>query len=248
MQKIAAENNLSETAFFVGRAGRYHIRWFTPTTEVQLCGHATLASAAVIFGRLGDTSARLEFDSRSGRLGVFRQYVTRSDARQEEWIILDFPVHTYRPTQLSAEVLQAIGGHPRQSYETDHGLWIVAFGSAEEVQRLRPDFSVLRGHSSCVVATAPGPNAGLAERDEGRPVDFVSRYFAPSHGIDEDPVTGSAHCVLTPFWAEKLGKSQLLARQLSQRGGVLRCELKADRVWIGGQASFYLDGTLILPA
>lgn len=225
---IAAENNLSETAFLVGGEGRYRIRWFTPTVEVDLCGHASLASAHVIFEIL-EANRRLEvvhFESASGPLAVRRDGLV---------LTLDFPSRPPTPTQASEGFAEALGGAP-----VELGLsrdFLALFESEEDVRALRPSFRDLARFAHAVIATAPGHGC-----------DFVSRFFAPAEGIDEDPVTGSAHCTLIPFWSSRLGKTRLHARQVSARGGELFCEDRGERVSIGGRAVLYLAGTVHVPA
>jgi PhzF family phenazine biosynthesis protein len=222
---IAAENNLSETAFLVGGAGRYHIRWFTPTVEVDLCGHATLASAFVVFERLEPGRDTVVFDSQSGPLTI---------TRQAGVLFLDFPSRPPAPVDVPAD-LGAILGRAPQEVALARDL-VALFGSEDEVRALQPDFRRLAGLDVSVAATAPG-----------RDCDFVSRFFAPNFGIDEDPVTGSSHCTLIPYWARRLGKTRLFARQVSQRGGELACEDRGERVRIGGRAVEVLSGVIRLP-
>ncbi len=226
LQQIAAENNLSETAFFVGSAGHYALRWFTPTTEVDLCGHATLASAFIILNTLAPSLDEVSFQTRSGALGV------RRDGHD---LVMNFPAQPPRPVAAPAALLAAMGGTPTEVLAAQD--FMLVYASAQEIEALRPDFRLLlqlplRG----VIATAPGEE-----------VDFVSRFFAPKCGIDEDPVTGSAHCALTPYWAERLGKRRLLARQLSRRGGLLGCTVRDSRVDIAGRCVKYLDGWISVP-
>lgn len=230
MQKIAAENNLAETAFYVstGEPGQYHIRWFTPAVEVDLCGHATLATAYVVFF-LEEKPAvdRITFDSRSGPLNVCRE--------KDGWLVLDFPADVVQKATLQPPALTAaFTEKPKAVYKgkTDY---MLVFGSQADIEALTPDFRELvtvpaRG----VIVTAPGKD-----------VDFVSRFFAPQSGIDEDPVTGSAHTTLIPYWADQLGKTELTARQLSARGGFLKCKLNEDRVEIAGQVQLYLKGEIL---
>lgn len=225
MQKIALENNLSETAFFTGAEGRYALRWFTPVTEVDLCGHATLAAAWVIRNEHGDLTDSLQFQTRSGQLGVH--------VRGEQYT-LDLPSLKPDPCTPPRELLEALGARPVQVYQAED--YLVEVENEQEVRRLHPDFRKLmeiarRG----VIVTAPG------ER-----VDFVSRWFGPKVGVDEDPVTGSAHACLAPFWAEKLGKKELQAEQISQRGGRLNCSIKGNRVFISGKCVKFMEGTLHL--
>lgn len=223
MQTIAAENNLAETAFFVAREGGFHIRWFSPKTEVDLCGHATLASAWVLLERRGYTGDRVEFDSASGPLSV---------ERVGGMFWLDFPT---RPASEgpAGTVGAALGGSIVESLTSkrDH---MLVYESAEDVIALQPDFAALaRTGVFAAIATAPGG---------GR--DYVYRFFAPSQGIPEDPATGSAQCALMPYWAAKLGRETLQSRQVSMRGGEFSCELRGDRVRIGGQVFPYLEGAI----
>ncbi len=224
MQAIAAENNLAETAFFRRENGHYALRWFTPTVEVELCGHATLASAYVIFRFLEPGRNSVEFRTmKAGRLGV---------SREGDVLTLDFPALPPEPCPLPPELPAALGARPSETHR--HGGRLLAvFARAQEVAALKPDFGALvrHGHGD-VIVTAPGEGG----------VDFVSRFFAPAYGIDEDPVTGSAHCVLAPYWAKRLGKETLEARQVSARGGTLRCTLKGARVAISGRCALYLEG------
>jgi PhzF family phenazine biosynthesis protein len=219
LQAIAAENNLSETAFIVGREGGYELRWFTPTVEVDLCGHATLAAAFVIFTELGFAGEAVQFQTKSGALGA---------TRAGDVITLDFPAW---PAQRCAEVpaimAEALGWLPRELFKTRD--YLAVFSSEEEIRSLAPDLPLL-ARLDClgVICTAPGVDS-----------DFVSRFFAPGAGVPEDPVTGSAHSTLIPYWSARLGKKQLFARQLSRRGGELFCEDRGGRVGIGGRAALY---------
>ena len=229
MQALALENNLSETAFFVKNSeGRYKLRWFTPTVEVELCGHATLASAFAIWNCLGDTSPTLGFDTRSGLLEV-----TEDDGM----IVLHFPaVGSKECRQPPGALAEGLGRAPVEVLtagpEPQPSSYLALYETEQEIRDLAPDFRILMNLGKvCVNATAPGTDA-----------DFVSRFFAPSFGIDEDPVTGSAHCALTPYWAQRLGKNKLHARQVSARGGELFCEKLADGVLIGGYAVLYMEG------
>nr|AIA10552.1 phenazine biosynthesis-like protein [uncultured bacterium] len=226
MQKIALENNLSETAFFVKKNGVYEIRWFTPTIEIDLCGHATLASAFVIFNQLGETESVINLHShRSGNLSV---------EKQGDVLVLDFPSHPPVECELPAAVAEAVGAAPAKSWEAQGNMLLLLFESEDEIKTLQPDMSALsRLEFDEVIVTAKGADA-----------DFVSRLFAPRIGIPEDPVTGATHCSLIPYWAEQLGREKLYARQLSARGGELFCELVGDRVKIGGNATLYLKGEI----
>ena len=225
MQALAAENNLSETAFFVGRDGAYEIRWFTPLTEVDLCGHATLASSHVIFRHLGFAGEAIRLSSKSGPLVV---------RRDGELLVLDFPARPPEPRADDPILAEALGRKPREVWMARDP--VAVFGEEDEVRTLRPDSSKLAALGTFgVMVTAPG-----------REVDFVSRYFAPAEGIPEDPVTGAAHCTLVPFWSRRLGKTRLHARQVSARGGELWCVDRGARVEIAGRAVTYLVGTVEL--
>jgi PhzF family phenazine biosynthesis protein len=236
MQQIAAENNLAETAFFVSlpAGADFHLRWFTPTFEIDLCGHATLATAHVLWQELGWRKDELVFDSQSGLLRVRRE----ADGR----LVLDFPSRPPKPlaaTDVPPALTAALGpgAAQPQAVLVSRDL-VVEFARPDEVLALRPNFAALEGIGYVgVIATAPGP--------EG--VDFISRFFAPEVGVPEDPVTGSAHSTLIPFWAAKLGKTELFARQESARGGELWCRLRGDRVDIGGYAVTYLRGQIDVP-
>lgn len=223
MQAIAAENNLSETAFFVPEAGDYALRWFTPTTEVELCGHATLASAYVVFRHLEPARTVVTFRSRSGPLAV---------AREGEGLAMDFPALPPAPVEPPAPLVEGLGRAPEAVLA---GMdYLAVFGSADAVASLTPDPAALsRLDRRGVIATAPG-----------RDCDFVSRFFAPKAGIVEDPVTGSAHCLLVPYWSKRLGKSRLVAHQISARGGEIDCENRGARVKLVGRAVQYLEGTI----
>lgn len=229
LQAIAAENNLAETAYLVPAGPRWELRWFTPTTEVVLCGHATLASAFVLWHCCGESAESLEFKTRySGRLRV---------TRHAHWLQLDLPAHDIDPAQAPADLVAAMGAAPAEVRAGPN--WLLRYPDAATIRGLEPDLRALsRLPERGVIVTSPGDEPG---------VDFVSRYFAPNFGVDEDPVTGAAHCMLAPFWAERLGRQQLTARQLSRRGGSLRCEAAGDRVRVAGQAVLYLTGTIMVP-
>jgi PhzF family phenazine biosynthesis protein len=229
LQAIAAENNLSETAFFVPEGEGYALRWFTPALEVDLCGHATLASAFVIGRFLRPEKRRLEFRTlKAGTLVV---------TRQGDELSMDFPAWPSTPAELPTGLTAALGGGTPAAYLTGKRDGMAVFNTAAEVAALKPDFAALkRLFPFAVIATAPGDNG----------VDFVSRFFAPGGGIDEDPVTGSAHCALIPYWAGRLGKTRFEARQISQRIGVLNCALDGDRVTIAGRAQLYLEGHITI--
>ena len=223
MQAIAAENNLAETAFFVPHGDDYAIRWFTPAVEVPLCGHATLASGWVVLNRLEPQRAGVTFHSQSGPLTV---------ARDGERLAMDFPAIAVEPSAGNAGIEAALGARPKSLHSGFQ--WLAEYETEAQVRALKPDFTakaLLDIHA--VIATAPGDDC-----------DFVSRFFAPQAGIDEDPVTGSAHSRLVPYWARRLGKPKLFARQVSARGGELWCELKGERVTMAGHAALYLEGTI----
>jgi len=223
LQSIAAENNLSETAFFVKRGERYHLRWFTPAVEVDLCGHATLASAFVIFHRLEPGREEIVFDTRSGELRV---------RREGDLLCMDFPARPPVPCGTPAGLAEGLGKTPESVWSSRDLLAV--FGSEKEVRELAPRMEILRRLDAfAVIASAPGDN-----------VDFVSRFFAPRAGIDEDPVTGSAHSTLIPYWAGRLGKKQLRALQVSRRGGELWCQDLGSRVLIKGRCVLYLEGRI----
>lgn len=225
MLQIAAENNLAETAYFVAEPDGYRLRWFTPAVEVDLCGHATLAAAYALMECLGFGGDQVTFHSRSGPLTV---------ARAGALYTLDFPARPGKPQPVDPALCAALGAEPQAILAARDTMCV--FESAAEVRALRPNMEALKAlEPFAVIATAPGEDC-----------DFVSRFFAPKQGIDEDPVTGSAHCTLTPYWSARLGKSNLFARQISARGGELRCEDRGDRVRIGGHAALYLTGFIEL--
>ena len=228
LQAIAMENNLSETAFLVAADAGYELRWFTPTVEVELCGHATLAAAHVLFEHLAYTNDAIAFQTRSGELRVHRAGVG---------LTLDCPASELTVTEVETAVCDALGGMASEALavgENGHSLLCV-YEFEEDVAGLSPDFPALCAATGrCVIATAPGNDC-----------DFVSRFFAPQFGIDEDPVTGSAHCSLVPYWAGRLHASELQARQISARGGQLACELRGGRVLMTGSAVTYMRGTVL---
>ncbi|MBN2433460.1 MAG: PhzF family phenazine biosynthesis protein [Acidobacteria bacterium] len=227
LRQIAAENNLSETAFFVPADQEFELRWFTPVSEVDLCGHATLATAHVLFRHLGFDRDLIPFRTRQrGRV-----HVERSGDR----LVLDFPAWAPVATKPPASLLAGLAPKPRQVFLSRD--YLALYDHEDQIATLVPDYGALsRVDVTGIIVTAPG-----------RESDFVSRFFAPREGIPEDPVTGSAHCTLAPFWAERLGKTELYARQLSPRGGELFCRLSGDRVKIGGRAVTYLEGKIEVP-
>ncbi len=235
MQAIAAENNLAETAFFVPTKDGYHLRWFTPSQEVPLCGHATLASAFVIFAEI-DAIEVVRFQTQSGLLTV---------RRSGEMLQMDFPRYVLAPVEAPPALLTGLRLPPREVFKTlahsqDQAAteidYYAVYDTEAEVRALAPDFAALSQLNLLgVVVSAPGDG-----------VDFVSRYFAPRLGIPEDPVTGSIHCALVPYWAARLGRRTLRARQVSQRGGDLFCEVTENRVLIAGSAVKYLEGEIFI--
>jgi len=228
LQSIAAENNLAETAFLLKRNGDYEIRWFTPTVEVDLCGHATLASAFVIFVLQGHSDDEICFYSRfSGELRV---------RRQDDILFLDFPVDRLEASGLKKEIAQSIGVEVLEVYK-GRGDLLAVVESEAIVKALQPDLKLVEALDA----------RGLIVTAKGESVDFVSRFFAPQSGINEDPVTGSAHTTLLPYWYKKTGKKAFIARQLSSRGGTLDCRLDGDRCYIGGTAVLYSEGVIHLP-
>jgi PhzF family phenazine biosynthesis protein len=227
LQKISMENNLSETAFYVKEKEHFLIRWFTPEVEVDLCGHATLAAAHVLFEHENFQGDELPFFShRSGKLSV---------KKSSKGLTLDFPTDTVARATLSKDLLDCFKEKPLEAFRGKTDV-VLVFEKEEHIQQLQFDLSKIEViHARGVIATAKGEN-----------VDFVSRFFGPQVGVPEDPVTGSAHTTLTPIWAEKLGKNKLTARQLSKRGGALTCELFGERVEITGRAVTYLEGKIFV--
>lgn len=226
MQNIAAENNLAETAFLIKQKNNYVLRWFTPEVEMDLCGHATLASAYVIFNFIQQSLDEVEFETKSGILTV---------KKSGDLLSMDFPSRVPIRTKSSILLEEALGVKPVEVWKSRDLL--VILDDEKAVQKLRPDFEKMKliEDSFAVIVSSKGDS-----------VDFVSRFFAPNAGIPEDPVTGSAHCTLVPYWAERLGKNKLHAGQLSKRGGELFCELVENRVVISGYASLFLKGTIYL--
>jgi PhzF family phenazine biosynthesis protein len=226
MQQIAMENNLSETAFFVPVENGFHIRWFTPVAEVNLCGHATLAAAHVIFSHLNYPENGISFQSRSGILKV---------TRENDLIVLNFPASPVKSVEIPADVAKAFHIQPVVCYQGRDDYMLV-YENEKQVKELKPDFQQLvRAKTRGVICTSASEKC-----------DFVSRFFAPAVGVNEDPVTGSAHTMLIPFWSEKLGKKELTARQISARGGILYCKNLGERVAIGGKAVTYLVGEITI--
>jgi PhzF family phenazine biosynthesis protein len=234
MQKIAMENNLSETAFFVPAGeGRYDLRWFTPATEVPLCGHATLASSWVVFNKLSPQLTRVEFSTKSGILSVERA--------EGDLLAMALPVYQAQPkaSAFADDLAQVFGRRPLEVFSANYSLAV--FASEADIAALEsggalPDVLVRHGELG-VIVTAKGGASGF---------DFVSRFFVPGRGVAEDPVTGAAHAALVPFWSRRLGKTQLRARQMSARGGTLVCELLGDRVVLKGKCAPYLSGVITI--
>ncbi|MHC4657791.1 MAG: PhzF family phenazine biosynthesis protein [Planctomycetota bacterium] len=224
MQAIAAENNLSETAFVVRKGDGYELRWFTPKMEVDLCGHATLASAFVIFNYIEGSAESVRFSTKSGVLSV---------KREVKLLVMDFPAWQVVKASAPKELVAGLGAEPAEVWCSERD-YLVVYESEDDIKLLNPNFEELKKLDRlCVCVTAPG-----------RKSDFVSRFFAPGAGIDEDPVTGSSHCELVPYWSERLGKKKLHAFQLSQRGGELFCEALGGRVRIAGHAVIYVKGVI----
>ena len=227
MQNIAAENNLAETAFFVPSKKGYDLRWFTPTVEMDLCGHATIASGYVLFEILGSDQSFLRFQTRSGELTV---------EKTGDRYVLDFPSRPAVQVEAPAGLIEAIDAEPKEVLKSRD--FMLVYESEADILAINPDFNLLsKLDVHAVIVTAKGDSS-----------DFVSRFFAPKVGVNEDPVTGSAHCTLIPYWVDKLGKNDLYARQVSSRGGELFCELRGDRVKIGGNAVLYLTGEIFIKA
>ena len=228
MQAIAAENNLAETAFFVPEAGRYGLRWFTPTQEVPLCGHATLASAFVIFTEIDPVLGSVEFSTQSGTLTV---------TRAGDLLRMDFPRHALTEVEAPFSLLVGLRAVPSRVYfVSESPNYYAVYATEAEIRALTPEFAEITQLDALgVIATAPGEDC-----------DFVSRYFAPKLGIPEDPATGSTHCALAPYWGERLGKTELFAQQVSVRGGDLFCTVTDQRVLISGQAALYSRGEIFV--
>ena len=225
LQAIAQENNLSETAFFVPAEDGYHIRWFTPVAEVDLCGHATLATAYVILNIMDPSLSRVSFRSRSGILTV---------SKEGDLLSMDFPSQAPHPCDAPTDLLEGLGKRPLEVLCSED--FFVVFSNEREVREVVPDMTKLKNVSlRGVIVTALGEES-----------DFVSRFFAPKYGIPEDPVTGSAHCALTPYWSARLKKKALKAHQVSKRGGELFCSDHGERVMVAGRAVKYLEGMITL--
>ncbi|HKI88610.1 MAG TPA: PhzF family phenazine biosynthesis protein [Draconibacterium sp.] len=226
LQNIAQENNLSETAFFIYAENGFYIRWFTPVVEVNLCGHATLATAHVLFNHLNYSEKEIKFESRSGILRV---------KKEGEWLVLNFPASFVKEIEMPKKVKEAFSNTPQKCFRGRDDLMLI-YRNEEDILNLNPNFQKIdeidvRG----IIVTA-----------KSEKFDFVSRFFAPAVGVNEDPVTGSAHTMLIPYWSKKLNKTELTAKQVSARGGILKCNYLNDRVEIGGKAVTYLTGTIVI--
>jgi PhzF family phenazine biosynthesis protein len=228
MQQVAAEMNLSETAFLSPHRNGYNIRWFTPTTEVDLCGHATIASAHILY-ETGNISPNetIVFHSKSGYLQA---------KKNNDWIELDFPATPEEPATLLPSMMMALCITARYVGQSKFD-YLVEVESEKIVREMKPDFNILR--------TIPCRGVIVTAKSDSKEFDFISRYFAPAYGIDEDPVTGSTHCCLAPYWSKQLAKTEFTAFQASSRGGILHVKLQGDRVILGGQAVTVLKGELV---
>jgi len=227
MQQVAAENNLAETAFVLRVDNGFSLRWFTPTVEIQLCGHGTLASAHVLWQQgILASDERAEFLTLSGLLTV---------TKSESWIQLNFPKYSFSPIVVDREMTKALGVSPVRAVCADDGRYLIELGDTTELVAASPDFAMLKNFPSVAITCK-------AEQDS--PYDFISRSFAPSHGVNEDPVTGSSHCALAPYWSVTLNKTEMVAFQASQRGGTLKLKIAGDRVLIEGKAITVIEGML----
>lgn len=226
LQGIALENNLSETAYYVPEGDGYRLRWFTPAVEVDLCGHATLATAHIMFNKGLHEGDSIAFQSRSGPLHV---------SRRDDLIVMDFPKIERFPAEEDTGWLEEIIGQKPLAVERGEHRRLVLLENETAVRAAKPDIAKLKASGKGLILTAPGDDC-----------DCASRFFTPARGIDEDPVTGSAHCVIAPYWAEKLGRNDIHARQVSARGGELFCRVLGDRVEIAGRAASYLEGVITI--
>jgi PhzF family phenazine biosynthesis protein len=226
LQNIAAENNLSETAFLVQKNQTYDIRWFTPTVEVDLCGHATLGSAFVIFNYLDKSSNKISFNSKSGELIALRE---------KDFITLDFPTILGQPCNAMERIASALDLQPLEVFKGSMD-YMAVLESEEGVRQCRPNLNLIKDLDA----------RGLVVTARGEKADFVSRWFGPQVGVKEDPVTGSAHCMLAPYWAKKLNKTKLQAEQLSLRAGKIHCQVNGEHVLLSGEAVLYLQGLITI--
>jgi PhzF family phenazine biosynthesis protein len=233
LQHIASENNLSETAFLVKQNGYYDLRWFTPAMEIDLCGHATVASAFVLFEEIEKIAESIRFKTMSGIMTV---------TKENDVYYLDFPARPVTPCPAYTTFEKALGVKPVATYKAMDFLLLVE--NEEVLKTIQPDFIALKQIKE--EASLQSDGFGIIVTAQGKDCDFVSRFFAPNLGIDEDPVTGRAHCSLIPYWSERLGRKVMTARQLSKRGGVIYCQNDGERVKIGGKAVRYLAGEILL--
>jgi PhzF family phenazine biosynthesis protein len=225
MQSMAAENNLSETAFCVAHDDIYELRWFTPEGEIDLCGHATLATAFVIFEHIGYSGKEIKFETKSGVLEV---------TKEDDNLIMIFPAREGRHAEITDELVQGLGKKPKELYQSRD--LMAVYETEDEIKDMNPDIEILKKLDAF----------GIIVTAKGKDVDFVSRYFAPAAGIPEDPVTGSAHCTLVPYWSKVLGKKELTAHQISKRGGKLLCEDRGEKIKISGTAVLFLKGEIYI--
>jgi PhzF family phenazine biosynthesis protein len=228
MQKIAFENNLSETAFFVPTENHFSIRWFTPTVEVNLCGHATLATAFVVFNMLKYKDDTVLFESKSGILKV---------KKQGNWLELDFPAQPIAIADAPDGLLEGIGRKPLEIYRATDD-FVLIYKSQKDIEQISPDFTTLKQVQARGII--------VSAKAKSKKLDFVSRFFGPNAGVNEDPVTGSAHTKLVPYWSKVLGKTELTAEQISARKGFLKCKLADNRVLMAGKGKLFLKGKIIV--
>lgn len=226
MQQIAIENNLAETAYVLKITNGFGLRWFTPAVEIRLCGHATLASAHILWEKgMVPATETISFHTKSGLLPI---------TKNREWIQMDFPAFSFSKTEIDAEIVEALGIFPKNSMLASDGRLVIEIDNEAQLRSFKPDFSVLKSHDVVIVVTC--------KSEASSEYDFISRSFTASHGVDEDPVTGSSHCVLAPYWSQKLGKDTLSAFQASARGGALKLQVAGDRVLIQGKAVTVIEG------
>jgi PhzF family phenazine biosynthesis protein len=238
MQNIAAENNLAETAFFVPEKDCFHVRWFTPAIEVDLCGHATLAAAHVLFTHKNYPNDKIVFTSRSGELPV---------TKKAGCLTLDFPVDTIKPVEITDSMCTWFNQRPIEAYK-GRADYLLIFPAEADIANIKANMPVIENLTDArgIIASAKAATAASAASAKGDTADFVSRFFAPQSGVPEDPVTGSAHTTLTPFWSARLNKKKLIAVQLSPRRGYLECEDKGERIEISGIAKTFCSGNLFI--
>tara|TARA_B100000902_G_scaffold112659_1_gene113879 strand:+ start:84 stop:866 length:783 start_codon:yes stop_codon:yes gene_type:complete len=226
MQKIALENNLSETAFIESKDNGFFIKWFSPLMEIDLCGHATLAAAHIYFTEIDTKANKINFNSKSGILNVYKD---------DDFLYLDFPSDNIKKIDIDESLIEMIGEKPIEAFKGRDDLMCI-FNDELSIKSMNPNLDILKTY----------PVRGLIISAESADYDFISRCFFPITGVDEDPVTGSAHTSLTPYWCNKLNKDTLFAKQVSARGGEIKCRLDGDRVILGGQAVTYMKGTIVI--